>query len=182
MSLCAHKSAPIDGHWEMKPHLSFDLHPSKQPLLPRRHLRPSVVIFAWTSSSREVRTRDSSSTRRYAGGRACFVIGNSYAHVLQAHLFWPVSVDIMRQFAHVGQKTSNIPEAWSKTKSLAEEREERGRARIALLLAVLVLQHIKTLYIFDIIHAFIAEHTNYTGRNMVIYKAFCEYMYKLTRA
>jgi hypothetical protein len=35
--------------------------------------------------------------------RTCFEIGNSYAHVLQAHLLYPVSDDIISRFAQVGQ-------------------------------------------------------------------------------
>ena len=37
--------------------------------------------------------------------QTCLVIGNSYAQVLHAHLFKPVSAEITSRFAHVGQKS-----------------------------------------------------------------------------
>ena len=35
----------------------------------------------------------------------CFAIGNSYAQVLHAHLLYPVSADMTRRFAQVGQNS-----------------------------------------------------------------------------
>lgn len=37
--------------------------------------------------------------------RTCLVIGNSYAHVLHAHLLCPVSAEITSRFAQFGQKS-----------------------------------------------------------------------------
>ena len=48
-------------------------------------------------------------TRRYEQREehrgTCFAIGNSYAQVLHAHLLYPVSADMTRRFAHVGQNS-----------------------------------------------------------------------------
>ena len=42
----------------------------------------------------------------------CLVIGNSQAPVGHAHLLWPVSEDIIRMFAQLGQKSIFIVSSW----------------------------------------------------------------------
>lgn len=60
--------------------------------------------------------------------RTCFVIGNSYGHVLHAHLFNPELEEMTRRFAQVGQNSMMMK---------AEEELMHDRFPIELVLSYL---------------------------------------------
>ena len=80
-------------------HLLWNQHASTYRRRQARR-RPASAEDVFSKSSRAILGTEA---KRQNESLACFVIGNSYAHVLHAHLLYPVSVEITRRLAQLGQ-------------------------------------------------------------------------------